>query len=577
VIVNADCFEYLKTIESNSVDLILTDPPYNISRSSNFDKVSDTASDFMKTKYSKHSIDFGDWDTTLDLDKLFEEYYRVLKKGGTLIIFFDVWKSNQLKEMAQKWKFKQPRVGMWLKNNPTPINSKSNYLSNAHEFFFNFVKDKKPTFNSEYDNAIYRYPLCHGKERTCLIGDTKVYTKDGLKNIKDVVIGDYVISLSGSWNRVSNTFTKKTTEIYKFKVSGINRELICTGDHEVYIKTDNMKQFQIGRDRKYGGFKHDIDHLFIEARHIYGKKKIKGSNAYSTMSTFFPKLKECNDISEDLLKFYGLYLAEGSIISNGRVVSFSFNKKEVNIISELGILVKNLFNKKIKVYDDKRSKGCMVYFCSKEISTNLKNIFGIGARNKKIPNLLFNLNKSQAIILFKYWAKGDGWIYNDSQYRVTSSSIELVTNFYFILIQHGISCNIVKKASSFKGGNTFESYVLTTSLNTQNSLNLIKKDPEVIFGNFDVYDIEVENEHNYLTEVGIVHNCHPTQKPLPLIKEMIEKHSNPDDLVLDTFSGSGTVAEACLLTGRRFICIEKDEKYYQMSIERIKQLEINKI
>ena len=58
---------------------------------------------------------------------------------------------------------------------------------------------------------------------------------------------------------------------------------------------------------------------------------------------------------------------------------------------------------------------------------------------------------------------------------------------------------------------------------------------------------------------------------------MIEKHSNPDDLVLDTFSGSGTVAEACLLTGRRFICIEKDEKYYQMSIERIKQLEINKI
>jgi DNA modification methylase len=165
VIVNADCFEYLKTIESNSVDLILTDPPYNISRSSNFDKVSDTASDFMKTKYSKHSIDFGDWDTTLDLDKLFEEYYRVLKKGGTLIIFFDVWKSNQLKEMAQKWKFKQPRVGMWLKNNPTPINSKSNYLSNAHEFFFNFVKDKKPTFNSEYDNAIYRYPLCHGKER----------------------------------------------------------------------------------------------------------------------------------------------------------------------------------------------------------------------------------------------------------------------------------------------------------------------------------------------------------------------------------------------------------------------------
>ena len=52
-----------------------------------------------------------------------------------------------------------------INSNPTPINSKSNYLSNAHEFFFTFVKDKKPTFNSEYDKAIYNYPLCHGKER----------------------------------------------------------------------------------------------------------------------------------------------------------------------------------------------------------------------------------------------------------------------------------------------------------------------------------------------------------------------------------------------------------------------------
>jgi DNA modification methylase len=165
VIVNADCFEYLKTIESNSVNLILTDPPYNISRSSNFDKVSDTASDFMKTKYSKHSIDFGDWDTNLDLDRLFEEYYRVLKKGGTLIIFYDVWKSNDIKSMADKYKFKQPRVGQWQKTNPVPINSKLNYLSNAIEFFFTFVKGKKPTFHSVYDNGVYKYPICHGKER----------------------------------------------------------------------------------------------------------------------------------------------------------------------------------------------------------------------------------------------------------------------------------------------------------------------------------------------------------------------------------------------------------------------------
>jgi DNA modification methylase len=70
-----------------------------------------------------------------------------------------------IKEIAEKYKFKQPRIGQWHKTNPVPINSKINYLSNAIEYFFTFTKGKKPTFNSVYDNGVYRYPLCHGKER----------------------------------------------------------------------------------------------------------------------------------------------------------------------------------------------------------------------------------------------------------------------------------------------------------------------------------------------------------------------------------------------------------------------------
>jgi site-specific DNA-methyltransferase (adenine-specific) len=166
MIINNDSFEYLKSIESNSIDLILTDPPYLISKESNFKNYSDSTSHLMKTKYGKHEIDFGDWDKTpLDVNYLMKEFYRVLRKGGTLIIFFDIWKSSIIKESAEIVKFKQPRVGIWLKNNAVPINSKINYLSNAQEFFFSFVKDKNPTFNSKYDNGVYNFPLCHGKER----------------------------------------------------------------------------------------------------------------------------------------------------------------------------------------------------------------------------------------------------------------------------------------------------------------------------------------------------------------------------------------------------------------------------
>ena len=166
MIIKGDCFDLIKDIDSKSVDLILVDPPYLISKSSGFSNISDTTSKEMATKYGKVSIDFGEWDKgELDWNLLFKEYYRILKDSGTLIIFYDIWKSNDIKSMADKYKFKQPRVGQWQKTNPVPINSKLNYLSNAIEFFFTFVKGKKPTFHSLYDNGVYKYPICHGKER----------------------------------------------------------------------------------------------------------------------------------------------------------------------------------------------------------------------------------------------------------------------------------------------------------------------------------------------------------------------------------------------------------------------------
>ncbi len=160
-IILGDCYEKLLEIKSNSVELILTDPPYNISRPSNFAKNSNNK------KFNSISIDFGDWDQNeIDLDKLFCQFKRILKDGGTVIIFYDIWKSNNLKKFAETYGFKQPRVCQWVKTNPVPINSKRNYLSNSIEFFFTFVKGKKPTFNSYYDNGIYNFPICHGKERT---------------------------------------------------------------------------------------------------------------------------------------------------------------------------------------------------------------------------------------------------------------------------------------------------------------------------------------------------------------------------------------------------------------------------
>ena len=62
---------------------------------------------------------------------------------------------------------------------------------------------------------------------------------------------------------------------------------------------------------------------------------------------------------------------------------------------------------------------------------------------------------------------------------------------------------------------------------------------------------------------------HPTQKPVELIKKMIEDSSESGAVVLDTFMGSGTTAVACLQTGRNFIGFEQDEKYHAIAQRRI--------
>lgn len=65
---------------------------------------------------------------------------------------------------------------------------------------------------------------------------------------------------------------------------------------------------------------------------------------------------------------------------------------------------------------------------------------------------------------------------------------------------------------------------------------------------------------------------HPTQKPVALMRYMIDTYSNPGDLVLDNAMGSGTTGVAAIEAGRRFIGMESFEPYFQTANERISAL-----
>ena len=67
------------------------------------------------------------------------------------------------------------------------------------------------------------------------------------------------------------------------------------------------------------------------------------------------------------------------------------------------------------------------------------------------------------------------------------------------------------------------------------------------------------------TEVGL----HPTQKPVGLFAYLIRTYTNEGDLVLDPCAGSGTTAMAAIETRRRYICIEREQKYVDVMRQRL--------
>ena len=66
-----------------------------------------------------------------------------------------------------------------------------------------------------------------------------------------------------------------------------------------------------------------------------------------------------------------------------------------------------------------------------------------------------------------------------------------------------------------------------------------------------------------------IYGPHPTQKPVALIDRCLRASSSPGDVVLDPFCGSGTTGVAAISLDRKFIGIESDAAYRQVSQERI--------
>ena len=103
-------------------------------------------------------------------------------------------------------------------------------------------------------------------------------------------------------------------------------------------------------------------------------------------------------------------------------------------------------------------------------------------------------------------------------------------------------------------------------------INGNKKQSSVYHDSHDVDTESTDGKRNPLSILSFPRDgnrVHPTQKPVALLEYLIKTYTNEGETVLDNCMGSGSTGVACVNTNRRFIGIEKDDKYFEIAKQRI--------
>lgn len=145
---NQDCINAMKEIEESSVDLILTDPPYNLG---NFMKNRDTNLKKMRENFFGSAgwddMEFGDWEKAMD--DFFKASAKVMKKGGSMIVFMAIIKVETIIRLAEKHGFYYKTTGIWHKTNPMPRNMNLHFVNSTEAWIYFTYKTRTGTFNND--------------------------------------------------------------------------------------------------------------------------------------------------------------------------------------------------------------------------------------------------------------------------------------------------------------------------------------------------------------------------------------------------------------------------------------------
>lgn len=391
--------------------------------------------------------------------------------------------------------------------------------------------------------------------RSCFTENAPVYTKEGIKKISNVVVGDEVYTHLGNYKRVYELMNRPYSgDLYTIKSKG-KEDIKCTAEHPFYILRGQEYLWIEAKDVKDGDY-------FLQKIPANIEDEVVFTTNYTTpggkdMFYEYP-------IEEDLMRLIGYFLAEGnlssSITSNGKKgkrymkpryrTDFTFSVKEHEYIEDVEMLMRKYFNS--ACCRQKRYGSMVLGFNGHRGFIFFNKYCGRKSYNIKLPWFFCHLDNKYLKELIKGHWRGDG---HDSfqSYVFSTVSVTLCEQIRYILSKLGIVSTLTvrtkdKHIPSIVNGRKVEqkhdmynvvvyrpNADILTKVLVESSLRVLER-PNVAMNrvyispngeyachkfysstkesvtNYPVYNLEVEDDHSYHVYGVAAHNCYCSGK-----------------------------------------------------------------
>ena len=422
----------------------------------------------------------------------------------------------------------------------------NNYEKNVDELY-NLMTRKLFMPNTP---AIANFGNPLGMGSACFHPNQPIMTADGPREIRNIHVGDFVLTHKGRFRRVEKVYIRNTNSLYKVSCSKLPKpSMLVTEEHPILsYKNNRIQWIQLNmlNEGDYVALSYPTeteDIAEIKVSDIVKNANLnergecsyeyKGGKFNAFVHTTKP-VKNIITVDYELMKLFGYYLSEGSIADKD-CVRFTFSADEENYCREVISIMESKFGVSagVEKTNSETRKWLSLRFHSTILANFFENILGRGYKNKSIPQWTIKLPQNKQKGIMAGLIRGDGTIFKNSHKtnaKLVMCNQNVVYAFWQMAMRCGVFTGLGKETMPRLG--TAQPYRCTIS--GENGLLLINElfdrqevdsgyKPNTIvadgitFTEIDeisrvdyvgpVYNLEVEEDHSYVANMVSVHNC----------------------------------------------------------------------